>query len=248
MTNGAAVFSALLPQGIDSVSATYVASGNFGTSTSSPALTITVNAAPPVPVSSAPVALPYTISTIVGGAASASANTTCAGHLDNFGDGCQATAIQITGGTSGDLRAVAVDPFANVFFTDANAALVRKVSTNGVVNNFAGYISGTACVPTGTVGCTPTLVKLTGKPRGVYADPLGNIFIAGYGDNKVPRGQGCRRQDVSDRWNRQRSGNTTDPAGDGGPATSALLKAATFSSERLRRQHLHLGHRRQPHP
>ena len=128
LTNGVAAYSALLPQGTDSVSATYVANGNFGASTSSPALTITVNAAPPVPVSAAPVALPYTISTIVGGATSSSANTTCSGHLDSFGDGCQATAIQITGGTSGDLRSVAVDPFGNVYFTDANAALVRKVS------------------------------------------------------------------------------------------------------------------------
>lgn len=224
LTNGAAVFSALLPQGIDGVTATYVASGNFGTSTSSPALTITVNAAPPVPVSSAPVALPYTISTIVGGAISSSANTTCSGHLDSFGDGCQATAIQITGGTSGDLRAVAVDPFANVYFTDANAALVRKVSTNGVVNNFAGYISGTACVPSATVGCTPTLVKLTGKPRGVYSDFLGNIFIAGYGDNKVHMVKVADGKMYLIAGTGSAPANTTDPAGDGGPATIALLK------------------------
>lgn len=224
LTNGSAVYSALLPQGTDNVTATYIASGNFGTSTSSPALTITVNSAPPVPVSSAPVALPYTISTIVGGATSSSANTTCTGHLDTFGDGCQATAIQITGGTSGDLRGVAVDPFSNIYFTDANAALVRKVSTNGVVNNFAGYVSGTACVPTGTVGCTPTLVKLTGKPRGVYADPLGNIFIAGYGDNKVQEVKVADGKMYLIAGTGSGPANTTDPAGDGGPATSALLK------------------------
>ena len=109
----------------------------------------------------------------------------------------------ITGGTAADLRSVAVDPFGNVYFTDANAAQVRKVSTSGIVTNFAGYVSGTACVPTATVGCTPTLVKLN-KPRGVYADPLGNIFIAGYNDNKVQDGPCRRRQDVSHRRNRQR--------------------------------------------
>ena len=81
LSNGTAVFSALLPQGVDSVSASYVASANFAASTSSPAITITVNAAPISPLSAAPVALPYTITTIVGGAASSSANTTCTGSV-----------------------------------------------------------------------------------------------------------------------------------------------------------------------
>jgi polygalacturonase/sugar lactone lactonase YvrE len=218
LTNGAAVFSALLPQGTDNVTATYNANGNFATSTSSPAIAITVNAAPPVPVSAAPVALPYTMSTIAGGGAS---NSTCTGHIDSFGDGCQATAIQLPSGT--DLRAVAADPFGNIYFTDSNAKLIRRISTNGVVTNFAGYVSGTACVPTGTSGCTATLVKLN-NPRGVYSDPLGNVFIGGYGDNKV------QEVKISDGKMYLVAGtgtaptNTTDAAGDGGPATSALLK------------------------
>ncbi len=227
MTNGTAVFSALLPQGIDSVSASYVASANFAASTSSPAITITVNAAPIIPFSAAPVAMPYTINTIVGGATSSTANTTCTGHLDTFGNGCQATAIMITGtGTAADLRSVAVDPFGNVYFTDANAAQVRKVSTTGIVTNFAGYVSGTACVPTGTAGCTPTLVKLTSKPRGNYADPFGNIFIAGYNDNKAYEVRVSDGKMYLIAGTGSATVNTTDPAGDGGPATSALLKGA----------------------
>jgi polygalacturonase len=43
LANGVAAYSALLPQGIDSVSATYIASGNFSASSSSPAIVITVN-------------------------------------------------------------------------------------------------------------------------------------------------------------------------------------------------------------
>src|SRR6185312_2809282 len=152
-------------------------------STSGTPVAITINPAPQVPVSAAPVALPYTVSTIAGGASSSTANTTCVGTTDAFGDGCQATAVQLSG-SGADLRSVAVDPFGNVYFTDAAAKMVRKISTNGVVSDFAGYVSGSSCVPTATVGCAPTQVKLSGKPRGIYADQLGNLFIAGYGDNK----------------------------------------------------------------
>jgi sugar lactone lactonase YvrE len=222
LINGVATFSALLPQGNDSVTATYLASGNFASSTSSPAIAITVNAAPPVPVSAAPVALPVAITTIAGGATAANANTTCAGHADSFGNGCQATAMQIPAGT--DLRAVAVDPFGNIYFTDSNAQQIRRIATNGVVTNFAGYVTGTACVPTATVGCTPTLVKLSGKPRGVYSDPLGNIYIGGYGDNKVHVVKIADGKMYLVAGTGSAPTNTTDSAGDGGPATAALLK------------------------
>jgi polygalacturonase/sugar lactone lactonase YvrE len=215
LTNGTAVFSALLPEGTDNVTATYVASGNFGSSTSSPAITITVNAAPPVPVSAAPVALPYTMSTIVGGGAS----LTCSGS-DKFGNGCLGTAIQLSSGD--DLRGVAVDPFGNVYFTDATATLVRKVSTNGIVTNFAGLVSGTACTPAGATGCTPTLVKLK-APRGVFSDSLGNIFIAGYNDNKVYEVKIADGKMYVIAGTGSAPSPSTAPAGDGGPATNALF-------------------------
>ena len=91
----------------------------------------------------------------------------------------------ITGGTAADLRSVTVDPFGNIYFTDANASQVRKVSTTGIVTNFAGYVSGTACVPTAHRWLHTHAGQAQQKPRGDYADPLGNIFIGGYNDNKV---------------------------------------------------------------
>lgn len=219
LANGVAIYSALLPEGSDNVIATYVASGNFNGSTSSPALTITVNPAPLVPVSAAPVALPYTISTIAGGGSS----SICTGSTDSFGDGCAATSVQLSGSVA-DLRSVAVDPAGNVYFTDAKAAMVRKISPSGIVTSFAGFTSGTACVPTATVGCTPTLVKLTGKPRGIYVDSLGNLFIASYGDNKVQEVRAADGLMYLIAGTGSGPANTTDPAGDGGPATSALMK------------------------
>ena len=88
---------------MDSVIATYNGSTNFAGSVSSPAISITISAAPPVPASTAPIALPYTVSTLVGGGTS---NATCTGHADTYGDGCQGTTVVLPSGT--DLRSVAV--------------------------------------------------------------------------------------------------------------------------------------------
>ena len=218
LTNGVATFAASLPQGSLNVVATYAASGNFAGSVSAP-VAITVSAAPPVPASTAPIALPYTISTLVGGGTS---NAACAGHVDSFGDGCKGSDVVLPSGT--DLRSVTGDPFGNVYFTDSNASLVRRVSVAGTVTQFAGFISGSACVPTTTAGCTPSLVKLGGKPRGIFGDPLGNLFIAGYGDNKVQFVRAADGKMYLVAGNGSAPSNTTDSGGDGGPAASALLK------------------------
>ena len=106
----------------------------------------------------------------------------CTGAIDKYGDGCQGSAIAFT--ASDDMRAVVADPFGNVYVSDTSAALVRRIAPNGVITNFAGKVSGTACVPTATTGCTPTLVTL-GKARGVGTDAAGNIYIANYTGNQV---------------------------------------------------------------
>ena len=220
LTSGVAAYSALLPQGVDSVSAAYVASGNFSASSSSPAIVITVSAAPPVPISAAPVAIPLTMSTLVGGGTSATTNGTCAGHVDSFGDGCLGTSVYIPATT--DLRGVTVDPFGNVFFTDANALMVRKIAPSGIVTDYAGWISGTSCAPTATTSCPASQVKLSSKPRGVFADNLGNVFIATYGGDTVLEVK------VADGMvhlvaGTGSVGTATGTDGDGGVATSANL-------------------------
>jgi sugar lactone lactonase YvrE len=220
LTNGVAISSVDLPIGTDSVTAAYVASGSFSASSSTPAITITVNPPVLIPLSKNPIALPYTMSTIAGGSTITNANAVCAGSTDTFGDGCQATAMVFNGTV--DLRAVVADPFGNVYLTDANSSLVRRISPNGVISNFAGYVAGTSCLPSATSGCTPTLVKLN-KPRGVSADQLGNIYIAGYSDNKV------YEVSVSTGLLYVVAGSGTRPSvptasnGDGGAASAALI-------------------------
>jgi len=181
LIGGSAFASADLPPGTNYVTATYSGSTDFAGSAST-ATTLTVSSPAIISLPSNPIALAYTISTIAGGAAATNANTTCAGSTDSFGDGCQGTAMVFTSGN--DMRGVAADPFGNVYVTDKSAKLVRRISPNGVISNFAGRVSGTACVPTATVGCTPTLVSLSGS-RGVSSDAQGNIYMADYNGNNV---------------------------------------------------------------
>lgn len=215
LNNGVANLSVNLPLGSDTVTATYNKSGSFDTSSSS-SLAITVNPPPVLPLPANPLALPYTVSTVAGGAAA-----NCAGATDSFGNGCPATQI-ILNGSSLDLRAVVADPFGNLYFTDANASQVRRISPSGIVTLFAGYVSGTACLPTATTPCTPTLVKLN-KPRGVFADPSGNVFIAGYSDNKVYEVKVTDGMLYLIGGNGSRPTDPTQNVGDGSPATQATI-------------------------
>ncbi len=131
-----------LPVGTDNVTATYAASGSFAGSASAPmAFTVTAGTSFRCPAN--PIPLPYTMTTIAGGA-----TANCSSETDSFGDGCPATSILFGG--SVDLRSVVADPFGNVYLTDAVASVVRRIAPNGVITDFAGKVSGSACAPSAT--------------------------------------------------------------------------------------------------
>jgi sugar lactone lactonase YvrE len=219
LSNGLASASFNIPDGTDYVTATFVPGIGSYAASASAAMTFTVSLPTPIALLNTPMALPYTMTTIAGGSTAASANTTCSGTADKYGDGCQATAITINAGD--DLRGITADPFGNIYFTEATANLVRRIAPNGVITNFAGKVSGTACVPTATTGCTPTLVSLS-SPRGVNSDAAGNIYISGYSQPKV------YKVSVTDGLMYLVAGNGTNGTptgsnGDGGPAVAANL-------------------------
>ncbi|MGB8844077.1 MAG: Ig-like domain repeat protein, partial [Terracidiphilus sp.] len=200
-----------LPVGTDNVTATYTASGSFAGSASTP-MQFTVTQGTILSLPSSPIPLPYTMTTLAGGA-----HANCSAATDSYGDGCPATSI-IFGG-SVDLRSVAADPFGNVYLTDAVASVVRRIAPNGVITNFAGKVSGSACAPTGTTGCTPTQVSID-KPRGISSDTQGNVYIAGYDSHAV------YKVSVSDGLLYLVAGTgSAGSSGDGGPATSAQVNA-----------------------
>ncbi|MGB6695545.1 MAG: Ig-like domain repeat protein [Terracidiphilus sp.] len=197
--------------GTDNVTATYAASGSFAGSVSAP-MTFTVTTGTIIPLPSNPIPLPYTMTTIAGGA-----TANCSSETDSFGDGCPATSILFGG--SVDLRSVAADPFGNVYLTDAVASVIRRIAHNGVITDFAGRISGTTCAPSATVGCPPTEVSID-KARGIASDAEGNIYIAGYDSQEV------FKVSVSTGLLYLVAGTgTAGSSGDGGPATSAQVNA-----------------------
>jgi polygalacturonase/sugar lactone lactonase YvrE len=208
---GVATAGVSLPTGTDSITATYVASGSFAGSASLP-VPVTVSAGTIFALPGNPIPLPYTMTTLAGGAAA-----NCSTATDSFGDGCQATSMLFSG--SVDLRSVVADPFGNVYLTDAVSNLVRKIAPNGIISDFAGRVTGTACVPTATTGCTPSLVSLD-KPRGISSDSQGNIYIAGYESQlvfKVSASTGLMYVVAGT--------GSTGNAGDGGPASSAKVNS-----------------------
>ena len=178
LSGGSAVISAGLAVGVHSITASYVATQNFGASTSS-AVSITVTTAAALTLSVLPAPLPYTISTIAGGAAS-----NCSGETDTLGDGCPATQVALTTGM--DVRGVAADTFGNVYFTDSSNSRIREINAvTGILSTKAG--GGTACsskTDNYGDGCPASQTVLNG-PRGVWADIANNIFIAGYNDSLV---------------------------------------------------------------
>ena len=218
-----------LPVGTDNVTATYAASGSYAGSLSAPmTFNITVGTVLPLPAN--PMALPYTMTTLAGGASS-----NCASETDSYGDGCPATSIVFGG--SVDLRSVAADPFGNVYLTDAVASVVRRIAPNGIVTNFAGKVSGTTCAPTATARCTPTQVSID-KPRGVASDTQGNIYIAGYDSQEV-----YEVQAANGLMYLVAGTGASGSSGDGGPATLAegertARRVGRRGGERLHRRHL----------
>ncbi|MGB6742688.1 MAG: hypothetical protein WBE38_03440, partial [Terracidiphilus sp.] len=142
----------------------------------------------------APVALPYTMTTIGGQSPmAATTGTQCPNLLtgmvstDAFGDGCLAVnGIFGVGAFSG----LAVDPFGNVLVNDdikgalhlidPNSGMMTLVAGGGTICSSKQDSSGDGCVAaTGT----PTAPIL--DARGVGMDPYGNVLLAGYNDHFI---------------------------------------------------------------
>jgi uncharacterized protein (TIGR03437 family) len=135
------------------------------------------------------------------------------------GDGGPATSAHLNGPSG-----VAVDGAGNVFIADGGNQRVRKVSPDGTINTVAGngtYCYGSNCPPNGDGG-PATSARLLGT-LGVAVDGRGNLFIPG--DNRV-------RKVSPDGIITTVAGNGTDgSSGDGGPATSAQVRATYVTAD-----------------
>ncbi len=136
------------------------------------------------------------ISTIVG-----------TGTAGNTGDGGAATAAQIDNPLD-----VKVDLAGNLYFTDFNNHVVRKVNAAGVISTIAG---------TGTMGYSgdggaATAAQLH-SPAGIDLDDCGNVYISDLYNNRV------RMINTSGIISTIAGNGSGSFSGDGGAATAASL-------------------------
>jgi uncharacterized protein (TIGR03437 family) len=106
-----------------------------------------------------------------------------------------------------------VDPSGNIYFSDQDNDVIRKIATNGVITTFAG--SGRAGFAGD--GGPATSASMNG-PSGVALDPAGNLYIGEVGSSRI-------RVVLTNGTITTVAGDLTVGgfSGDGGPAISAEL-------------------------
>jgi len=131
------------------------------------------------------------------------------------GDGGPATAAQLYYPTD-----VAVDASGNLYITDFENQVVRKVNTAGIITTIAGNGYGAGKYSGGYSGDGgPAIAAELNYPNGLAIDAFGNIYIADYGNNVIRK---VNRAGIISTV----AGNFSlagGYSGDGGPATAAAL-------------------------
>jgi uncharacterized protein (TIGR03437 family) len=136
--------------------------------------------------------------------------TTVAGGGVNYTEGGAATATLLY-----NPRGVTVDSSGTIYIADSDANRVRKV-TKGVITTIAG--AGAAPGFSGDGG--PAVSAMLNNPTSVAVDASGNVFFVDLGNVRV-------RKVSSGMINTAAGNGTVRYAGDGGPAQSAQLNAAS---------------------
>jgi uncharacterized repeat protein (TIGR01451 family) len=104
------------------------------------------------------------------------------------------------------------DASGNLYFSDANNARIRKVSTSGIITTIAGQASGGSAGDGG-----PASAAWLNWPHGLCSDAAGNLYIADRWNNSV------RKIDASGIITTIAGTGSPSFTGDGGPATAAGL-------------------------
>jgi trimeric autotransporter adhesin len=98
------------------------------------------------------------------------------------GTGCAINGEPAAGAEIGTPNGVAVDAAGNVYFSDTDNHLVRKIDTSGTISTLAG-----TCVAGYTGDGGPAAAAQLNQPYGIAVDAAGNVYVADYGNNRVRR-------------------------------------------------------------
>ncbi len=123
------------------------------------------------------------------------------------GDGGPATQAQLNGPAG-----LALDTFGNLYITDYDNSVVRKVTSGGTITTVAG---------TGSAGYNgDNISAITAKlnnPFGIVVDSTGNLYIADRYNNRI------RKVDTSGNISTYAGTGVAGYFGDGGPATTTPI-------------------------
>ena len=142
----------------------------------------------------APIALPYTMTTLGGTSPMTAASGTQCPNLptgvlssDAYGDNC----LAVNGIFGNDpYSGIVVDPFGIVFMNDDIKGVLHMINPSSGIMTAAGG-TGTVCSSKedssgdGCVAVTGTPSTAFADARGIGIDPYGNILLAGYNDHFV---------------------------------------------------------------
>ncbi len=150
---------------------------------------------------------------VKGGTISTFAGVEIAGY---GGDNGAATSAQLTQPTG-----LAVDSSGNIYISDTNNNLVRKVSTSGIISTFAGT-PGTQGYGGDGGGATGAFLF---KPAGLAFDSAGNLYIADSGNNVIRKVAASTTSTNTITTYAGKFSNGGKYIGDNGPASNAGLNA-----------------------
>ncbi|HZL56954.1 MAG TPA: hypothetical protein VFC21_07725 [Bryobacteraceae bacterium] len=133
------------------------------------------------------------------------------GSLGFGGDGSTGVGSQLA-----DPHDVVIDPAGNIYIADTVNARVRRIDTSGKISTYAGI--GTRGYSGDNAAASSAQLSL---PAGLALDKSGNLYIADFGNGTVRK---VNTSGIITTIAGIGFSNFGGPAGDGGPATSAVLE------------------------
>ena len=128
------------------------------------------------------------------------------GHYGSSGDGGNATSASLTNAIG-----IVADSAGNVYFSDRDANCVRKITSDGIITNFAGGGPG------GLGDGGPATEADLEEPFSLAVDAHSNIYICDQGNGRV------RKVNSSGIITTIAGNGGYGASGDGGPATDAEI-------------------------
>jgi uncharacterized protein (TIGR03437 family) len=97
-----------------------------------------------------------------------------------FAGSCPNASGKTASAVLGTSNGIAVDAAGNIYFSDTDHHLVRKIDTTGTISTLAGI-----CVAGFSGDGGPAAAAQLNEPYGVAVDGAGNVYVADYGNNRV---------------------------------------------------------------